>query len=71
MMSTCLALPREGHLQQLFHMFSYLEKHHNTEMVFDPTIPYVDPNMLPKEDWLNTVHASGRDGFKKIFLLTF
>ena len=33
MLSSCVALPREGHLQQLLHMFSYLEKKHNTEMV--------------------------------------
>ena len=26
MLSSCLALPREGHLLQLFCMFSYLEK---------------------------------------------
>ena len=26
MLSSCLALPREGHLKQLFRMFSYLEK---------------------------------------------
>ena len=33
MMSSHLALPREGHLAQLFHMFAYLKKYHNTEMV--------------------------------------
>ena len=33
-LSSCLALPREGHLLQLFCMFSYLEKQHNCEMVF-------------------------------------
>ena len=42
MLSSCLALPRQGHLQQLLHIFSYLEKHHNTELVFDPSNPYID-----------------------------
>ena len=42
MLSSCLALPREGHLKQLFRMFAYLEKQHNSEMVFDHTEPAID-----------------------------
>ena len=42
MMSLHLALPREGHLVQLFHMFAYLKKYHNTKMVFDPSDPVID-----------------------------
>jgi hypothetical protein len=33
MLSSHVALPREGHLAQTFHIFSYLNKYHNTEMV--------------------------------------
>ena len=58
MLSSCLALPREGHLQQLLHMFSYLEKKHNTEMVFDPSVPHIDQSMFPCQDWSNTVYAT-------------
>ncbi len=36
MMSSHLALPREGHLMDLYHIFAYLKAHSNTEMVFDP-----------------------------------
>ena len=36
MMSSHLALPREGHLSEVYHIFTYLKKHHNAEMVFDP-----------------------------------
>ena len=57
MLSSCLALPRQGHLQQLLHAFSYLEKHHNTELVFDPSDPYIDPNQFPRQDWSSTVYA--------------
>ena len=32
-MASHLALPRKGHLQQLFHMFVYLKRNHNYEMV--------------------------------------
>ena len=42
MLSSHLALPREGHLQELFHIFGYLKKHHNAEMPFDPTLPEMD-----------------------------
>ena len=65
MMPSCLVLLREGHLQQLFHIFSHSEKHHNTEMVFDPTTTDSDPNMFHKQDWSNTVYALGRDGLKE------
>ena len=37
MMSSHLALPREGHLSQVFHVFAYLKKHHNYALVFDPS----------------------------------
>ena len=46
MMSSHLALPRKGHLEQLFHMFGYLKKHHNDEMPFDPTVPEIDAHGL-------------------------
>jgi hypothetical protein len=36
-LSSHLTLPREGHLQQVFHIFTYLKKHHNAELVFEPT----------------------------------
>ena len=39
MLSSHLAIPREGHMQELLHVFAYLKKHMNTEMVFDPSEP--------------------------------
>ena len=35
MLSSYLALPREGHTQELLHEFAYLKKHNNSEMVFE------------------------------------
>ena len=35
-MSSHLALTREGNIEQVFHIFSYLKKYHKTNMVFDP-----------------------------------
>ena len=60
MLSSCLALPREGHLLQLFRMFSYLEKQHNCEMVFDHLVPAIDKAYFPKENWDNRVYFNER-----------
>ena len=51
MMSSHLALPREGHLSQVFHVFAYLKKHHNYALVFDPSYPDVNIETFPKHDW--------------------
>jgi hypothetical protein len=51
MLSTFLCLPREGHLEAVFHVFAYLGIHHNTRVVFYPTYPYFDMGTLIKTDW--------------------
>ena len=35
MMSSHLVMPRKGHLDQMLHIFTYLRKYHNTELVYD------------------------------------
>ena len=54
MMASMMAMPRSGHLNQLFHMFAYLKNKHNAEMVFDSTVPDIDEAEFPAEDWRNT-----------------
>ena len=51
MMSSHLALPREGHLKELFHIFAYLKAHSNAEMVFDPTPVEPDMSLFERQDW--------------------
>ena len=51
MISSHLALPREGHLAQVIHIFAYLKKHHNPDPVFDPSYPNVNIDIFPKHDW--------------------
>jgi hypothetical protein len=51
MLSTHLCLPREGHLEDVFHVFAYLMLHHNARVVFDPTYPYVGIGTFIKTDW--------------------
>lgn len=51
MLSFFLTNPREGHLQQVYHIFAFLKSHHNARLVFDPTYPILDPNAFSKCDW--------------------
>jgi hypothetical protein len=50
-MLSYLALPRMGHLKEVFHIFAHLKKHNNTEMVFNPTPVDFDRNPFEKKDW--------------------
>ena len=50
-LSSHLAMPREGHMQELLHVFAHLKKHMNTEMVFDPSEPEIDINYFQHQDW--------------------
>ena len=54
MMSSHMALPREGHLEQIFHIFSYLRKYHNTEMVLDPSDFVIDESKYQRRDWTSS-----------------
>ena len=57
MLSSCLALPRFGHLLEVFNIFAYLDVYHNTEMVLDSTTPDVDVERdFLKEDWSTSVY---------------
>ena len=51
MLASQLELPREGHLEAVFHIFVYLKGHHNAQVVFDPTYPTPDMSMFQKHDW--------------------
>ena len=65
MMSSHLALPREGHLEQVLHIFAYLKKYHNTELVYDPSDPVVDENDFEQRDWVSSEfgHVEGKEEF--------
>ena len=56
-MSSHLALPRRGHLEQVLHMFGYIKKHHNYEMVFDPSEPSVAHKDFKCEDWSSSIYG--------------
>ena len=46
-----LAMPREGHLDKLFHIFAYLKCKQRAWMVFDPTYPSIDNDDSPRHYW--------------------
>ncbi len=51
-------MPREGHLDAIFHLFNYLEKRHNARIVFDPCYPTIDIMTSFKEcDWSSFYHS--------------
>jgi hypothetical protein len=37
-----MALPREGHLMQVFGIYAFLRNRHNGCLIFDPTVPEID-----------------------------
>ena len=46
-----MALPREGHLEAVFHLFAHVKNHHNARSIFDPTCPEIDKSNFQEHDW--------------------
>jgi len=51
MLSAHNSLPREGHLEAIYHIFSYLKNHKNSRLVFDPAYPKIDNRRFHIGDW--------------------
>jgi len=51
MLSAHNAMPREGHLEGIYHIFSYLKGHENSRIVFDPAYPNIDDRNFKSVDW--------------------
>jgi len=51
MLSAHNALPREGHLEAIYHIFSYLKGHENSRLVFDSAYPDIDNRRFKEVDW--------------------
>ena len=56
-MSSHLALPRRGNLEQVLHMFGYLKKNQNDEMVFDTSEPYAAHEEFKSEDQYSIMYG--------------
>jgi hypothetical protein len=46
-----LALPQQGHLETIFHIFNFLEKRHNVRIALDTTYPEIDMEAFKECDW--------------------
>ena len=53
-MSSHMAMPREGHLDQVFHIFAYLKHRDKSCMVFNDIIPEYDDALFREADWSDT-----------------
>ena len=42
---------REGNLNHVLYMFSYLKCHHNSRLVLDPTYPDIYMKQFPQRNW--------------------
>jgi hypothetical protein len=51
LLASQMAQPREGHLNQVFHIFAYLKRYDRSKMVFDDTDPAFDSGRFTKCDW--------------------
>ena len=63
LLSSHLALLREGHFEQVLHVFSYLKKFHNMELVYDPSNHVVDEGQFQRRDWASSEfgHVDGQE----------
>ena len=51
MMSQHMCLPRQGHLEQVLHIFGYLKSHKKLRIMFDSSRPQISPKRFKKYDW--------------------
>ena len=51
LLSTQMASPRLGHLQQLYHIFGYLKKSPRKRLFYDPDHPVISESRFIKHDW--------------------
>jgi hypothetical protein len=56
LMSTHMAIPREGHLQQLYRIFGYMKAHPKRKIAFDSQHPMINERMFKKCDWQDFYH---------------
>lgn len=51
LLSSFMAQPRMGHMNEVLHIFSYLKHHENLKLVFDPNPQIWDESQFVKYDW--------------------
>ena len=51
LLASHVALPQEGHLEAVFHMYAYLKHKHNSCLALDPTYPQIHMGDFREVDW--------------------
>ena len=51
MLSSYVAMPREGNLQQAFHIFAFLKRKHNARLVLDLSYPTINETAFERKEW--------------------
>ena len=59
MMTSHVDLPREGHLQQLYQVFDYLESHQNARIVLDLYYSEIKELKFPNNHWEKFYNIEG------------
>ena len=63
MMSSYMTFPFKEYIDQVIHIFSYLRKHKNAKMVFDPRDPVIDEANHELKYWKSSDagHVQGQE----------
>jgi hypothetical protein len=57
LLSSHLCQPREGHLETVYNIFAYLDKHTEATMAFDDKMPRIDESAFHRSDWSESVYG--------------
>ena len=53
-------------MQAILHIFAYLKKHLNSEMVFDPSEPDINMNSYQRQNWSYSIYSSPGEELKEV-----
>ena len=53
MMLLCIEMPQERHLQEVYHIITYLKKFNNPQIVINPFYPFINTDNFIQHNWTN------------------
>ena len=56
-MTSCMVMSRKGHVKNIYHIFAFLKRKYNSEMVFGPSEPEIYETILGKQYWNDTLYG--------------
>ena len=56
LLSSHLALPREGHLEAVYQVFAYLKRHQKAPIWMDDKVPTIDERQFKVSDWSTSIY---------------